>query len=93
MLSLRQVFEPLRFEDAEKNHKVENICSHPNGHGSNATHDHETRHARPLSPSSDVTTSHLTKLAKNASQVNGYLPQAGERDAVSLREFLVNGDR
>jgi hypothetical protein len=44
----------------------------------------------PLSPNSDETTSHPTKLAKNASQVVGYLPPAGERDAVSLREFRIN---
>ncbi len=29
-------------------------------------------------PNPDITTSHSTKLAKNASQVAGYLPQAGE---------------
>jgi hypothetical protein len=37
-----------------------------------------------LSPNSDKTTSHSTKPASG--QVAGYLPQAGERDAVSLRE-------
>ena len=41
-----------------------------------------------LSPNSDRTTSHSTKPASG--QVAGYLPQAGERDAVSLREFHFN---
>ena len=45
----------------------------------------------PLSPNSDGTTSHSTKPASG--QVAGYLPQAGERDAVSLREFHVKLDR
>ena len=44
--------------------------------------------ARSLSPSSNETTSHSTKPARG--QVAGYLPQAGERDAVSLRESLFN---
>ena len=37
-------------------------------------------------PSPDGATSHSTKLASE--QVAGYLPQAGEGDKVSLREFL-----
>ncbi|MGA9666918.1 MAG: ATP synthase subunit I [Gallionella sp.] len=41
-----------------------------------------------LSPNSDGATSHSTRPASG--QVAGYLPQAGERDAVSLREFHVN---
>ena len=41
-----------------------------------------------LTPNSDESTSHSAKPASG--QVAGYLPQAGERDAVSLREFLVN---
>ncbi len=42
--------------------------------------------AEALSPNSDETTSHSTKPASG--QVAGYLPQAGERDLVSLRENL-----
>ncbi|MBI5439257.1 MAG: 3-hydroxyacyl-CoA dehydrogenase/enoyl-CoA hydratase family protein [Nitrosomonadales bacterium] len=42
-----------------------------------------------LSPSSDRTTSHSTKPASG--QVAGYLPRAGERGAVSLRELSLNG--
>ncbi len=38
----------------------------------------------PLSPGSDVSTSHPTKPASG--QVAGYLPQAGERDAASRRD-------
>jgi hypothetical protein len=45
----------------------------------------------PLSPGSDGTTSQSTKPAHpkgyKSEQVAGYLPQAGESDAVSLREF------
>ena len=41
-----------------------------------------------LSPNSDGATSHSTRPASG--QVAGYLPHAGERDAVSLREFQVN---
>src|SRR3989338_5776923 len=44
--------------------------------------------AEALSPNSDGTTSHSTKPASG--QVAGYLPQAGERDAVSLRENLFD---
>jgi len=50
--------------------------------------DTEALAAEALSPSSDETTSHSTKPASG--QVAGYLPQAGERDAVSLRENLFD---
>ena len=48
--------------------------------------------AMPVSPlsSSEGATSHSTRLSINASQVAGYLPQAGERDKVSLREPHIN---
>ena len=42
-----------------------------------------------ISPASDETTSHSTKLAKDASQVVGY-PPPGERDEVSLYDVRVN---
>ncbi|OGS94722.1 MAG: molybdenum cofactor biosynthesis protein [Gallionellales bacterium RIFCSPLOWO2_12_FULL_57_18] len=47
--------------------------------------------AEALSPNSDETTSHSTKPASG--QVAGYLPQAGERDAASLRELITNAVR
>ena len=50
--------------------------------------DTEEVSAEALSPNSDGTTSHSTKPASG--QVAGYLPQAGERDAVSLRENLFD---
>ena len=50
--------------------------------------DTEEVSAEALSPNSDETTSHSTKPASG--QVAGYLPQAGERDAVSLRENLFD---
>ena len=43
----------------------------------------------PLSPNSDGTTSHSTRLAKDTSQVDGYLPHAGERDVVSLCDSQI----
>ena len=42
-----------------------------------------------LLPNPVEATSHSTKLAKNTSQVAGYLPQAGEGANESLREFHV----
>ncbi|HEU0233832.1 MAG TPA: gephyrin-like molybdotransferase Glp [Gallionella sp.] len=50
--------------------------------------DTEAVSAETLSPNSDETTSHSTKPASG--QVAGCLPQAGERDAASLREFIAN---
>ena len=59
-----------------------------NGHGKYATLDNGTCHARfPLSSSLDETTSHSTKLQNSAAK-SLVIPQAGERDKVSLREFL-----
>jgi hypothetical protein len=69
----------------------------PDGHGSNATPDDETCHARFPLPNPDGTTSHSTKPASG--QVAGYLPQAGRaerggrsRANESLRGFFVKGD-
>ena len=53
--------------------------------------DTEAVSAEALSPNSDETTSHSTKPASG--QVAGYLPQAGERGTVSLREFTTNAVR
>ncbi len=61
----------------------------PDGHGGSATTENERRRARSLSPTSDETTSHSTKLAKDASQVVGY-PPVGESDEVPLRDVHVN---
>ena len=60
-----------------------------NGHGKCVTPDGETCDAR----FPDGTISHSTRLSKSDNQVAGYLssslPQAGESDKVSLREFHV----
>ena len=64
----------------------------PNGHGSNATPDNETRHARfPLPNPLNETTSHSTKLPEAAAK-SLVIPQAGEGANESLREVFVKGD-
>ena len=70
----------------------------PDGRGKCAAPDDETYPARSLSPASDGTPCHSTKLSaeelmaghpKDASQVAGY-PPAGESDGVPLRDVHVN---
>lgn len=81
MLILGQVFEPLRLKDAERNHKVENICATLTGMA-----------AMPpmiMKPAMPVP-SLLALVEQLAIRLSPQ--QAGEKDAVSLREFLVNGE-
>jgi len=63
----------------------------PNGHGKYAAPDNEACLAHfPLPNPLDETTSHSTRLQTTAAK-SLVIPQAGERDADSLREFHVNG--
>ncbi|MFA6972706.1 MAG: electron transport complex subunit RsxC [Gallionella sp.] len=55
-----------------------------------AAADEAARLARSPLPNPDGTTSHSTKLAKDASKVAGYLPPASEGANEALRDFQVN---